>query len=203
MQHKVTFAYIITVSKVYDGDEETASRACYNETQANALDISVTVPDGFTVESVTDENTLWEVKEVKEVEEEEPEESIDDKLLDDELYGWSLVEQFGKTFVRIVLQDINEGYNGDYNPEDPYDMPLLRFYGYLWDSKTQHWEDPGDCSYCTALPANLSREDGEIAVELLMQALGQKIIDGTHEAEARIMSWIGIEDIEKARSATK
>jgi hypothetical protein len=195
MQHKVTFAYIVTVSKVYPGTEEEASQSAYEETQKKELDISVTVPDGFTVESITDEDTVWEVEEV--------EESIDDELLDDEPNGWSLVKQFGKTFVRIVLQDIGEGYNGDYDAEDPNDMPLLRFYGYLWDPNTQHWEDPGNCSYCTTLPANISREDGEIAVELLMEALGEKIVEGTHKTEAETMSWIGTEDIEKARSATK
>lgn len=64
MQHKVTFAYIVTVSKVYDGDEEVASQAAYAETQKKELDIAVTVPEGFTVESITDEDTVWDVEEV-------------------------------------------------------------------------------------------------------------------------------------------
>lgn len=65
MQHKVTFAYIVTVSKVYDGDEETASNACYAETQTGEPNIEALVPEGFTVESIDHEDTLWEVEEVE------------------------------------------------------------------------------------------------------------------------------------------
>lgn len=65
MGFKVTFAKIVTISKVYGtNDEDNASEIAYNETQAGRLDMTVTVPEGFTVESIEDEDTIWEVDQI-------------------------------------------------------------------------------------------------------------------------------------------
>lgn len=52
------------------------------------------------------------------------------------------------------LSFIGEGYNGEYDPSDPDDVPLLRFD--LYEMIDGAWEALDDCSYCTALPATVS-----------------------------------------------
>lgn len=48
--------------------------------------------------------------------------------------------------VTVVFENLNEGYNGDYNPLDPNDEILLRFTVYKDD------EEVPDASYCTTIP---------------------------------------------------
>ena len=49
--------------------------------------------------------------------------------------------------------NIGEGYNGDYNPNNPQDENLLRFYVY-YKTEDDRWEDVEDGSYCTLVPAD-------------------------------------------------
>ena len=50
----------------------------------------------------------------------------------------------------IKFVDLNEGYHGDYNPDDPDDCQLLRFDIYRLGSAG--YEPVEDASYCTQLP---------------------------------------------------
>lgn len=58
------------------------------------------------------------------------------------------VEQDG---LRVDLEYIGEGYNGDYDPNDPEDEPLLRFT--LIDVSDGDWNPVDDASYCTTISA--------------------------------------------------
>ncbi len=60
--------------------------------------------------------------------------------------------------IMAVLEDIGEGYNGDYNPEDEDDEQLLRFTVYI--SEDDRFEQIDDASYCTYIP--LSTPFGEL-----------------------------------------
>lgn len=54
--------------------------------------------------------------------------------------------------VRVEWAELGEGYDGDYDPEDPDDVELLRFYfSGLLDG---HWLEVSGTSYCTHVPAS-------------------------------------------------
>ena len=51
--------------------------------------------------------------------------------------------------VRVDWYRAGEGWNGDYNPEDPTDEELLRYDVYYRQNETEEWEAVDDASYCT------------------------------------------------------
>ena len=57
---------------------------------------------------------------------------------------------------------LGEGLCGDYNPDDPEDIPLLRFDAYIKDEG--QWTPIEDASYCTCVPAST---DVEKLIDLL------------------------------------
>lgn len=60
-----------------------------------------------------------------------------------------------KDRIKIEWEDIGEGLNGEYNPEDNSDIPLLRFYISVNVAPTGYedrWEDIEGGSYCTLFP---------------------------------------------------
>jgi len=110
----------------------------------------------------------------------------------------------------IELEDIGEGWNGDYNEEDPEDEPLLRFTCYrkrlpedtekdiqnigdlsFLDINNEQWISISDGSYCTRLSANLPEEEQKQALEILMTNLQSAIESGHVKKLAERMSWIG------------
>jgi len=54
--------------------------------------------------------------------------------------------------VRIDWVNLGEGYDGDYDPENPDDKNLLRFDVYR--NNGIDWVEVDDGSYCTQVPAN-------------------------------------------------
>jgi len=54
--------------------------------------------------------------------------------------------------LKIQLVDLNEGYNGDYDPDDPLDVKLWRVDFSSRIGKTNRWLSFEDGSYCTQLP---------------------------------------------------
>ena len=53
--------------------------------------------------------------------------------------------------------DLGEGLCGDYNPDDPKDIPLLRFDAYI--KENGQWTSIEDASYCTCVPATTDVEE--------------------------------------------
>lgn len=64
--------------------------------------------------------------------------------------------------IRVELVNIGEGTCGDYNPNDPEDINLLRFD--VYSKPSADWEAVDDASYCTQIPADASEEVLEKAV---------------------------------------
>ena len=58
--------------------------------------------------------------------------------------------------LRIKLVDLNEGGNGEYNPEDPLDEKLWRVDFYYRIPPSKHWVPFEDGSYCTQLPVSVA-----------------------------------------------
>lgn len=86
---------------------------------------------------------------------------------------------------KVGLYDCGEGWDGDYNPNNPDDVALLRFD--IYELVNGEWEPLPDASYCTALPV-----DTDPAI--LRKAL-ETIMDETagHERVKRIaegLSWL-------------
>ena len=59
--------------------------------------------------------------------------------------------------IKVEMAYIGEGYNGDYDENNPEDKPLLRFYTYInthhgTDDSNSFWEDLEDGSCCTTIP---------------------------------------------------
>lgn len=59
--------------------------------------------------------------------------------------------------VRADWYDAGEGLFGDYNPENPDDIQLLRFDIYI-RGEDNEWEPVEDASYCTQIAATTDRE---------------------------------------------
>ena len=73
--------------------------------------------------------------------------------------------------VKVEWAYIGEGYNGDYDPSDPDDVELLRFYVYHIDDG--EWVEVEDASYCTNMPL---RADQSI-IEASLLALFDRFSD--------------------------
>ena len=54
--------------------------------------------------------------------------------------------------IRCEWSNIGEGICGDYDPDDPNDVNLLRFDVYIRENGA--WEAVDDASYCTQMPAS-------------------------------------------------
>ena len=101
---------------------------------------------------------------------------------------------------RVIFEDIGEGYNGEYDSEDP---PLLRFLveRFVPDKKETLgglWEQIDDASYCTNLNAdNVTTEQAKKAAKLIMDLVMSTIKAG--ESVKKLcdkLSWIESSDIE-------
>ncbi len=68
--------------------------------------------------------------------------------------------QLIKDNVKVTLDDeTNEGYFGDYNPEDPDDALLLRFSVDFMPAGESEWQEVDDSSYCTRVPSSEVNSD--------------------------------------------
>ncbi len=103
---------------------------------------------------------------------------------------------------KAVLTELGEGWNGEYNPDDPEDEELVRFDMYRernekdwWDAdhgehvngRFVSWYAPQDSSYCTALP--VGDKAGRSA---LLAMLTQMVETGdTGKRDWEQASWFG------------
>lgn len=111
-----------------------------------------------------------------------------------ELFGsrgcWVIEQPIEKGMVSTEWECIGEGWNGDFDKDDPDDEELLRFTILLNEVQIE------DASYCTQTPVNTS---DEIQVRLLI-AIHLEAVRGL-EGSDRIketmerMSWISPEDL--------
>ena len=77
--------------------------------------------------------------------------------------------------LRVDWYNADEGLCGDYDPDDPDDINLLRFDVYVmrepeaWDDSDDGWRAVEDSSYCTNMPANAPEEVLERALRVLFR----------------------------------
>lgn len=109
---------------------------------------------------------------------------------------------YAKT-LRVTLENIGEGYGGDYDPNDPEDRPLLRFYVYIHnplysiDNGTEEWLEVDDASYCTLLSATLDDNKKEKAARKILGMIESCIDNGESLKKCcEMISWIDDKNLE-------
>lgn len=94
--------------------------------------------------------------------------------------------------LRIDWYNADEGLRGDYDPEDPNDINLLRFDVYVmrepeeWDDSDDGWRAVDSASYCTNIPATASEEVLEKALRFLFQEYREVIEDYPHNSVKKL-----------------
>lgn len=115
--------------------------------------------------------------------------------------------------VRVVLDFCGEGHNGDYNPDDSTDEPLLRFDVFRkfeerdrGDNSFANCEEvedaePGDwlfvrkASFCTGLTANDDREILQRAARHMLAATHPLVVSGgSIKSACERFSWLSASD---------
>ena len=90
-----------------------------------------------------------------------------------------------------------EGVRGEYNPDDPEDIHLLRFY--IFRKEEDEWVACDDASYCTNFPADATHDQKMTALKIIMN----EVYDTVHEGVSSIkkccerLSWIGLDWLEE------
>jgi len=100
-------------------------------------------------------------------------------------------EHIGK-YVRVELVDIGEGHSGDYNPNNPKDEKLLRFY--VQQKAFDYWQDVNNASYCTLIPESTTQEEQNKLVKILYDEVVDKVESGCSIKKlCERLSWISPE----------
>lgn len=101
--------------------------------------------------------------------------------------------------VRVEWDDIGEGKMGEYNPDDPDDVELLRFS--VWRYSDGDWHYVDDSSYCTNFPVTASAALRERALKYLHSEVVDDVVDGNSiKRLCEELSWIDTSWIEEGMS---
>lgn len=101
--------------------------------------------------------------------------------------------------VKVELEWIGEGLDGDYNSKNPYDTPLLRFT--VYKKVNDQWEAIDDASYCTQLPATITAERASEAAGQILSCVEGSVLNGDSIKKiCEKLSWIDVAWLEKPQS---
>ena len=98
--------------------------------------------------------------------------------------------------IKVTLDCIGEGWNGDYDIEDPDDTYLMRFDVYIKNPESFNypytdWLPVEDASYCTAFPENTLQELQDKAVRFIMNQIKNPLLNGySIKKLCEKLSWI-------------
>ena len=87
--------------------------------------------------------------------------------------------------VEVELCNLNEGLCGDYDPDDPEDINLLRF------DVLYRGEQLDDASYCTQVPASTDMSGLETVLSVILNEVREPVVAG-HSIKkiCERLSWI-------------
>jgi hypothetical protein len=103
--------------------------------------------------------------------------------------------------LRAAWVDLGEGHSGDYDPEDPEDVALLRFDLYVSEAAAERhqlhgepdddgWFVPSDTSYCTGVPVQTpSDELTELLSGMARELHATMIAGGSLKRACEALSW--------------
>lgn len=85
--------------------------------------------------------------------------------------------------VAVVWEDIGEGWDGEYDPNDDNDEPLLRFTVYrnsfvTGGSRSGGWEQVDNASYCTRMPVNADEFVLVRELHFMMELVYDRVVAG-------------------------
>ena len=83
-----------------------------------------------------------------------------------------------KDYVRVDWVNLGEGNSGDYDPDDPDDVNLLRFDVYQWSVEDDDWVGPQDSSYCTQVPADTPEPRLYELLQVIMNEVYEPLMSG-------------------------
>ena len=88
------------------------------------------------------------------------------------------------------------GFSGDYDPDDPDDVPLVRFSCLKREGK--EFEAIDDTSYCTRIPIDTERDVLKHLAEVVMKELKRAIEGGGNPKKAmEYMSWVTADELRR------
>ena len=109
----------------------------------------------------------------------------------------------GKT-VLVEWSDLGEGICGDWNPDDPDDIALLRFDISVIEDGDDMPTPISDASYCTQVPADTDPKILKKGLEMIMDEIFDAVIEEESiKKPCERMSWISPETIEKGVWGTR
>ena len=95
--------------------------------------------------------------------------------------------------LRVDWIYIGEGLSGDWNPNNPNDIPLLRFDVYYLSGEDQ-WDMVDDGSYCTNMEWGTSSDILARAAMLIIFNMEDKIGKTSYRQALQDLSWMKAED---------
>jgi len=120
-----------------------------------------------------------------------------DATEDSVILDWLHLE-YEEDGVRVSWDDIGEGICGDYDPDNPDDIPLLRFYVDIFQDG--QWEEVEDASYCTQMPVATPVPILERALRYLHAEYKDALSGYPYSSVKRLgerLSWINPEQFEE------
>jgi hypothetical protein len=94
--------------------------------------------------------------------------------------------------VRIDWVNLGEGFDGDYDPENPDDVNLLRFDVYRNDGV--NWVEVDDGSYCTQVPVKTSHATLRRILSSFMDYIHDDITSvGKAKRKCEQLSWTDLD----------
>lgn len=90
--------------------------------------------------------------------------------------------------LRVDWYNADEGICGDYDPDDPEDVNLLRFDVYIKGNEdgSKEWLEVTDASYCTNMPATASEDVLEKALRYIFNRYREVISGPTHPSVKKL-----------------
>lgn len=101
--------------------------------------------------------------------------------------------------VKVEIEWLGEGWDGDYDESNPDDKPFLRFSVYKLEggyfetgsTKDPYWESIDDSSYCTLMPATCSPSMVMRAAKYILGNVEQRVLEGLPiKKTCEGLSWI-------------
>lgn len=100
--------------------------------------------------------------------------------------------------VKVEWTELGEGIDGDYNPDNPDDIELLRFD--MSRKVGDDWEAIDDASYCTQVPVSATAEQRAKGLQMIMDEVYEWASQGySIKKVCERLSWISLENIENNR----
>ena len=104
-------------------------------------------------------------------------------------------------WLRVDWYNADEGLCGDYDPDDPQDINILRFDVYRRGDDSA-WEEVPDASYATQVPADTELDILERALRYIFKQYEDALKDDRYASVKKLgegLSWIGADSFRAPR----